>query len=151
MIEDHCGRAGMQSALKQSANNDEASLSRRWRCNESRHAPREGRNSLSQNYAPETNSDLDVALFILEVKQNWLRYASRELGRADWSIVAAQSPAEPSRAVASRRAQTMAGGTGVSLRADQSVTFHRRYTSQRTGKLPVRSHHDRASARESQW
>ncbi|KYM79707.1 hypothetical protein ALC53_09819 [Atta colombica] len=79
MIENHCGRAGMQSALKQSANNDEASLSRRWRCNESRHASCEGRNSLSQNYAPETNSDLDVALFILEVKQ------------------AQQSPAEPSR------------------------------------------------------
>lgn len=37
----------------------------------------------------------------------------------------------------------MAGGTGVSLRADQSVTFHRRRTSQRTGKLPVRSYHDR--------
>lgn len=37
----------------------------------------------------------------------------------------------------------MAGGTGVSLRADQSVTFHRRRSSQRTGKLPVRSYHDR--------
>lgn len=37
----------------------------------------------------------------------------------------------------------MAGGTGVSLRADQSVTFHRRRASQRTGKLPVRSYHER--------
>lgn len=29
----------------------------------------------------------------------------------------------------------------VSLRADQSVTFRRRHTGQRTGKLPVRSYH----------
>lgn len=39
----------------------------------------------------------------------------------------------------------------VSLRADQSVTFRRRHTGQRTGKLPVRSYHDPGdSARESQ-